>query len=73
MSIYNKNVSVDQSYSEREALFWLLISKTIYNGIRKNIIIATLYLLSELQYFMKFKGLSTCEWQVNLPDLVYEI
>ena len=39
--------------------------------IQKNII-ATLNSLSELQYFMKFKGLNTCEWQVNLLDIVYE-
>ena len=70
----NKNKSVYQSITlrEREALFRLLISNILDNMVRKNII-PTLNSLSELQYFMKFKGLNTCEWQVNLLDIVYEI
>ena len=73
---HNKNVSVSQSITLREKLclgyFWLLISKILYHRVRKNIIV-TLNSLSELQYFMKLKGLNTYEWQLNLLDIVYEI
>ena len=70
---WQKRECLSVFYYEGEPLFRLLISKTSYNGIRKNIIIATPYSLSELECFMKFKGFKTCEWQVNLLDIVDEI
>ena len=61
MSKHNKNVGVYQSITMRETPFFGYSYVKVYiTRFEKNIIIATLYSLSELQYFMKFNGFTTC-------------